>query len=72
MSLIVVVFQLRSACRESYSRITRGSMLRSRDELNNTLQIIWENPIEKILLQGEIYMEKTFDPHAILVVVHAL
>jgi len=34
MSLIVVVFQLRSACRESYSRITRGSMLRSRDELN--------------------------------------
>ena len=34
MSLIVVVFQLRSACRESYSRITRRSMLRSRDELN--------------------------------------
>ena len=39
MSLIVV-FQLRSACRESYSRITRGSMLRSRDELNTMLQVL--------------------------------
>jgi len=37
MSLTVVVFQLRSACRESYNRITRGSMLRSRDELTTSL-----------------------------------